>query len=132
MENNDNERIEEFPADNDVVYPVEQDSPDENPDNAEKLAELTEEIIGLKDSLAAEKIKVALLIAGVTAEKLDEASAIVHGLYGSGKPIEDAVEEVIGAYPHLRAVKREIPQFAAASSGGSDGFSAIRRIFSGK
>lgn len=129
MENN--ERIEEFPADNEIVYPEEPDSPDENPDN-DRTAELAEEIIGLKDSLVAEKIKVALLIAGVTAEKLDEASAMVRGLYGSGKPIEDAVEEVVGAYPHLRAVKREIPQFAAASSGGNDGFSVIRRIFSGK
>lgn len=126
MENNDKELIEEFPADNEIVYPEESDSPDENPDK------LVEEIIGLKDSLAEEKIKVALLIAGVTAEKLDEASAMVRGLYGSGKPIEDAVEEVVGAYPHLRAVNREIPQFAAASSGGNDGFSAIRKIFSGK
>lgn len=129
MENNDKELIEEFPADNEVIYPEENGSSDEDPDNAETLAE---DIAGLKDSLAAEKIKVALLIAGVTAEKLDEAFALAHGLCGSGKPTEDAVEEVIGAYPHLRAVKREIPQFAAASSGGSDGFSAIRRIFSGK
>lgn len=129
MENNDKELIEEFPADNEVVYPEEQDSPDENPDNAEKLAE---EITGLKDSLAAEKIKVALLIAGVTAEKLDEALTMVRGLNASEDSIEDAVEEIIGAYPHLRAVKREIPQFAAATSGGNDGFSAIRRIFSSK
>ncbi|MDE7399442.1 MAG: hypothetical protein K2N06_07945 [Oscillospiraceae bacterium] len=128
MENNDNERIEEFPADNKIVYPEEPDSPDENP-NKDKVAE---DIIRLKDSLTAEKIKVALLIAGVTAEKLDEASAMVRGLYDSGKSIEDTVEDVVGAYPHLRAVKREIPQFAAASFGGNDGFSAIRRIFSGK
>lgn len=126
MENNDKEHIEEFPADNEIVYPEESDSPDENPDK------VAEEIARLEDSLTAEKIKVALLIAGVTAEKLDEALALVRGLYDSGKPIEDAVEEVVGAYPHLRAVKREIPQFAAASSGGNDGFSAIRRIFSGK
>lgn len=126
MENNDKEHIEDFPADNEIVYPEESDSPDESPDK------VAEEIIRLKDSLTAEKIKVALLIAGVTAEKLYEASALVRGLYDSGKSIEDAVEEVVGAYPHLRAVKREIPQFAAASSGGNDGFSAIRRIFSGK
>lgn len=126
MENNDKEHIEDFPADNEIAYPEESDSPDESPDK------VAEEIIRLKDSLTAEKIKVALLIAGVTAEKLYEASALVRGLYDSGKPIEDAVEEVVGAYPHLRAVKREIPQFAAASSGGNDGFSAIRRIFSGK
>lgn len=126
MENNDKEHIEDFPTDNEIVYPEESDSPDESPDK------VAEEIIRLKDSLTAEKIKVALLIAGITAEKLDEASALVRGLYDSGKSIEDAVEEVVGAYPHLRAVKREIPQFAAASSGGNDGFSAIRRIFSGK
>ena len=126
MENNDKEHIEDFPADNEIAYPEESDSPDESPDK------VAEEIIRLKDSLTAEKIKVALLIAGVTAEKLYEASALVRGLYDSGKPIEDAVEEVVGAYPHLRAVKREIPQFAAASSGGNDGFSAIRKIFSGK
>lgn len=126
MENNDKEHIEDFPADNEIAYPEESDSSDESPDK------VAEEIIRLKDSLTAEKIKVALLIAGVTAEKLYEASALVRGLYDSGKPIEDAVEEVVGAYPHLRAVKREIPQFAAASSGGNDGFSAIRRIFSGK
>lgn len=123
MENNENELIDEFPADNAVVYPA------ENPD---KIAELSEETIMLRDSLTAEKIKVALLIAGVAAEKLDEASALAVGLLGSGKPIEDSVTEVIDAYPHLRAVKCEIPQFAAASSGGNDGFSAIRRIFSGK
>lgn len=123
MENSENEFIDEFPADNTIVYPAE---------NSDKLAEISEEADELRNSLTAEKIKVALLIAGVTAEKLDEASAMVRGLYGSGKPIEDAVTEVIDAYPHLRAVKREIPQFAVASSGRNDGFSAIRRIFSGK
>lgn len=123
MENSENKPIDEFPADNTIVYPAE---------NSDKLAELSEEAKELRNSLTAEKIKVALLIAGVTAERLDEASAMVRGLYDSGKPIEDAVAEVIDAYPHLRAVKREIPQFAAASSGGNDGFSAIRRIFSGK
>lgn len=120
MENSENELIDEFPADNIIVYPEE---------NSDRISEETDE---LRDSLTAEKIKVALLIAGVTAEKLDEASVLVRGLYGLGKSIEDAVTEIIDAYPHLKAVKREIPQFAAASSGGNDGFSAIRRIFSGK
>lgn len=119
----ENEELKDYPTEDTIVYPA------ENPD---KIAELSKETIMLRDSLTAEKIKVALLIAGVAAEKLDEASAMVRGLYGSGKPIEDSVTEVIDAYPHLRAVKREIPQFAAASSGGNDGFSAIRRIFSGK
>lgn len=123
MENSENKPIDEFPADNTIVYPSE---------DLDKLAGLSQEAEELRSSLTAEKIKVALLIAGVTAEKLDEASAMVRGLYDSGKPIEDAVAEVIDAYPHLRVVKREIPQFAAASSGGNDGFSAIRRIFSGK
>ncbi len=123
MENSENKPIDEFPADNTIVYPSE---------DLDKLAGLSQEAEELRSSLTAEKIKVALLIAGVTAEKLDEASTMVRGLYDSGKPIEDDVAEVIDAYPHLRAVKREIPQFAAASSGGNDGFSAIRRIFSGK
>lgn len=121
----ENEELKDYSTEDTIVYPEAESEED-------KIAELSGEVVELRDSLTAEKIKVALLIAGVTAEKLDEASAMVRGLYGSGKSIEDAVTEIIGAYPHLRAVKREIPQFAAASSGGNDGFSAIRRIFSGK
>lgn len=126
MENND--RIGEFPADNEVVCPEDLENPGENPEEDGLTAKMSE----LEDSLVTEKIKVALLIGGVMAEKLDEACGLSRGLLGAGKSIEDAAAEICGAYPHFKAAKREIPQFAAASSGASDGFSAIRKIFSGK
>ncbi len=90
------------------------------------------EIEALKKELAAAQIRTELLLAGVLREKLDEGAAIAEGLYAAGKtPIEAAIETAEN-YPHLKAVKQEIPQFAAGGSGALDGFAAIRRIFAGR
>ena len=76
--------------------------------------------------------KLALLLAGAAKEKLAEAVSLTSMLCKSGKTPEEAASEIIAAYPHLKAIQREIPQFSAGSSGTNDGFSAVRRIFSAK
>lgn len=75
------------------------------------------------------KTRLALLLSGIAKEKLDESAALVAGICKSGKTPEEAAAEIAGAYPHLRAIQREIPQFAASASGANDGFTAIRNIF---
>lgn len=75
------------------------------------------------------KTRLALLLSGIAKEKLDESAALAAGICKSGKTPEEAAAEIAGAYPHLRAVQREIPQFAASGAGANDGFSAIRSIF---
>lgn len=76
------------------------------------------------------KTRLALLLSGIAKEKLEESAALAAMICKSGKTPEEAAEEIVGAYPHLKAVQREIPQFAATGMGSNDGFSAIRGIFS--
>lgn len=86
----------------------------------------------LEAKLLLAEIKTALLCAGVEKDKLDEGASLAGGLCAAGKSPGEAAEEISGAYPHLKAVRRDIPQFSAGSSGSGDGFSAIRKIFSGR
>ena len=125
MENFENGQIEEIVEEN-------LDAEESAEKNADEISELYARIDELESSLTAEKIKVAMLLSGVIGEKLDEAAALAEGLLKTGKSADEAVSEIISAYPHLKAVKRDIPRFASAGTGSSDGFSAIRRIFSGK
>lgn len=104
----------------------------EDSQTAAKQDELLEEIGALKSELMLSKIKIALLLSGTLREKLDEGTSLAAGLCAAGKTPEEAAAEIALAYPHLRAIRREIPQFAAGGSGSSDGFSAIRKIFSAK
>lgn len=100
-------------------------------DDTEKR-ELLERIETLEAKLLKEQIKVKLLIAGILPEKLEDGAAMAYGLCLAGKTPENAADEIAAAYPHLKAVRTELPQFSAESAGSKDGFSAIRRIFSAR
>ncbi|MGN1423255.1 MAG: hypothetical protein ACI4XA_07760 [Oscillospiraceae bacterium] len=86
----------------------------------------------LRAALLEASVKLALLLCGAARERLDEAAKLAYGLCAAGKTPDEAAEEVMAGYPHLRAVQRDIPQLAAQSGGRNDGFSAIRSIFSRK
>lgn len=83
----------------------------------------------LRAALLEANIRVALLIEGAAKEQLAEAASLAEGLCAAGAAPEQAAHEVMESYPHLRAVKREIPQLSAQSGGNADGFSMIRSIF---
>lgn len=97
-----------------------------------ELDESAKRLLGISLTLSETQTKLALLMEGAAKEKLAEAVSLTSMLCKSGKTPEEAASEIIAAYPHLKAVQREIPQFSAGSSGTSDGFSAVRRIFSAK
>ena len=97
-----------------------------------ELDESAKRLLDIGVTLSETETKLALLLAGVAKEKLAEAVSLTSMLCKSGKTPEEAAAEIIAAYPHLKAVQREIPQFSAGSSGTNDGFSAVRRIFSAK
>ncbi|MBP1543471.1 MAG: hypothetical protein J6A16_05195, partial [Oscillospiraceae bacterium] len=84
----------------------------------------------LKKALTEARIKLALLLAGAAKEKLNEGAKLVELLCLSGMEPEEAAEKVVSEYPNLRLVTRQLPKFAAQTSGTSDGFAAIRSIFS--
>ncbi len=97
-----------------------------------ELDESAKRLLNISVTLSEAETKLALLMAGTAKEKLAEAVSLAAVLCKSGKTPDEAAAEIIAAYPHLKAVQREIPQFSAGSSGTSDGFSAVRRIFSAK
>ena len=97
-----------------------------------ELDESAKRLLNISITLSEAETKLALLMAGAAKEKLTEAVSLTSMLCKSGKTPDEAAAEIIAAYPHLKAVQREIPQFSAGSSGTSDGFSAVRRIFSAK
>lgn len=86
----------------------------------------------LKAALLEANIRVALLVEGAAREQLSEAARLAEGLCAAGAAPEQAAHEVLEGYPHLKAVKRELPQFSAQSGGSADGFSMIRSIFARK
>lgn len=92
-----------------------------------------EEIQTLRAEVAELRIKLALLTGGAAPEKLDEGVKLAAGLMeADGTEPDDAAAEVLREYPHIRLVKRSVPQFSAESRGSSDGFAAIRSIFARK
>lgn len=97
-----------------------------------ELDESAKRLLNISVTLSEAETKLALLMAGAAKEKLAEAVSLAAVLCKSGKTPDEAAAEIIAAYPHLKAVQREIPQFSAGSSGTNDGFSAVRRIFSAK
>ncbi len=97
-----------------------------------ELDESSKRLLNISLTLSEAETKLALLLAGAAKEKLAEAVSLTSMLCKSGKTPDEAAAEIIAAYPHLKAVQREIPQFSAGSSGTNDGFSAVRRIFSAK
>ena len=100
-------------------------------DDTEKQ-ELLDRIGKLEAELLKEQVKVKLLILGILPEKLEDGSAMAYGLCLAGKDIDTAAAEIMEAYPHLKAVRRDLPQFSAESAGSGDGFSAIIKIFSAR
>ncbi|MCH5195776.1 MAG: hypothetical protein J1F28_03625 [Oscillospiraceae bacterium] len=96
---------------------------------AAKVNEQSAQIEELNQQLSDAKTRLALLLAGIAQEKLDESAALAAGICRAGKSPEEAAREIADAYPHLKAVKNEMPKFAASGSGADDGFSAVRRIF---
>lgn len=96
---------------------------------AEEQEETADETEELRAALLEANIKLALLLAGTAKEKLSEAAKLVEGLCALGKTPEDAAAEIIGGYPHLKAVQRELPQLSAQTGGADDGFALIRSIF---
>lgn len=64
-----------------------------------------------------------------SARELSIAAGIMSA---DGTGPDDAAAEVLREYPHLRLVRRSVPQFSAESRGASDGFAAIRSIFARK
>ncbi|MCM1165994.1 MAG: hypothetical protein NC299_12080 [Lachnospiraceae bacterium] len=97
-----------------------------------EIAALYAQLDALKAELGAARVQITLLLMGIAKEKLEEGTSLAMGLCKAGIAPEDAAAEIISAYPHLKTVQRSIPQFSASGSGSDDGFSAIRRIFSGK
>ena len=92
-----------------------------------------EELIQLRAEVTELRLKLALLTGGAAPEKLCEGVKLAAGIMeADGTEPDDAAAEVLSEYPHLRLVKRSIPQFSAESRGTSDGFEAIRSIFAKK
>lgn len=104
----------------------------ELPQSVEEIKSLEDRLSELKAELLKEQIKVKLLILGIIPEKLEDGAAMAYGLCLAGKTSDEAADEIIKAYPHLKAVRREIPQFSTESAGSGDGFSMIRKIFSAR
>lgn len=111
--------------------PENKENPDAAAEDAEKQ-ELIKRIEELEAELLKEQIKVKLLVVGILPEKLEDGAAMAYGLCLAGKSPENAADEIAAAYPHLKAIRTELPQFSAESTGSKDGFSAIRRIFSAR
>lgn len=113
---------------------IQQEQP-EGSSGAEQSADSVqpEEIQTLRAEVAELRIKLALLTGGAAPEKLDEGVKLAAGLMeADGTEPDDAAAEVLREYPHIRLVKRSVPQFSAESRGSSDGFAAIRSIFARK
>lgn len=152
---NTNQNIGENGAEENLTTPTEPNKPEaaeakptepisgipegeESPEAAAELekdaekSELLKQIEELRAELLKEQIKVKLLVIGILPEKLEDAAAMAYGLFLAGRTTDAAAEEIAAAYPHLKAIKTELPQFSAESAGSKDGFSAIRRIFSSR
>ena len=92
-------------------------------------ADFSAELEELRAALKEAQIKAELLINGASRENLAQAAQLAQLLCDSGSTPAEAAREIIEKYPHLKLAKREIPQFAAQTSGSGDGFAAVRRIF---
>lgn len=111
---------------------AEEPAAEEQPAEDSEKRELIDKLAAAEAELLKEQIKVKLLILGILPEKLEDGAAMAYGLCLAGKSADNAAGEIIEAYPHFKAVRRELPQFSSESAGSGDGFSAIRRIFSAR
>ena len=92
-------------------------------------ADFSAELEELREALKEAQIKAELLLNGASREYLAQAAELAQLLCDAGSTPEEAAKEIISKYPHMKLTKREIPQFAAQTSGSGDGFAAVRRIF---
>ncbi len=113
------ESMNEKPKENEKDIKAEAAQNDEQNRQAEELS------VRLFDA----EVRLALLMAGIAKEKLEESAAIAAGICKSGKSPEEAAKEIVNAYPHLKAVRRDMPCFSASGVSENDGFSVIRGIF---
>jgi len=79
------------------------------------------------------RLKLALLIGGASPERLDEGMRLAESIKAAaadeGLTYDDAANEVLREYPHIRLSRRTIPRFSAEGTVREDGFAAIRGIF---
>lgn len=83
----------------------------------------------LRAALREAQLKAELLLNGASRECLAQAAELAKLLCEAGSTPAEAARQIIEKYPHVKLAKREIPQFAAQTSGNGDGFAAVRRIF---
>ena len=105
------------------------------PQIAAEVFSLVERTVLRLLTAAADKtgVRDALLTGGAAPERLCEGVKLAAGIMSAdGTEPDDAAAEVLREYPHLRLVRRSVPQFSAESRGASDGFAAIRSIFARK
>lgn len=111
---------------------VQQDIPAEDiAETAETENTAQEELLmQLRGEVGLLKIKLALLVGGAAAGKLDEGVKLAEGILAAdGITPEEAAAEVLAEYPHIKLERREVPRISAESGGKGDGFAAIRGIF---
>ena len=113
----------EIPAD--AVEESETEAAPGEGSQAEELQQLRAEIMELR-------LKLALLTGGAAPERLCEGVKLAAGIMSADSTEPDDAAAVLREYPHLRLVRRSVPQFSAESRGASDGFAAIRSIFARK
>ncbi len=122
MDNITNEQELEPVAEEEAAYASEPAAEEFTPVSGTEYEEL-------KLALSEARLKLALLMCGTAKERLEEGAKLAEGLCAAGLQPEEAAEQIVKAYPHLKLVSREVPRFAAQTAGSGDGFSAIRSIF---
>lgn len=113
----------------DIEFTTGNEQPTQDQSTASEQSAADEELQQLQEALVEARIKLALMMCGVAKSKLTEGEKLAAGLAAAGASPEEAAEAAVQSYPHLKLTEREIPTFAAATSGKSDSFAAIRGIF---
>ena len=108
---------------------LEQEMPSAEAQQATFEADFSAELEELRAALREAQLKAELLMNGASREFLAQAAELAQMLCDAGSTPAQAAKEIIEKYPHMKLTRREIPQFAAQTSGSGDGFAAVRRIF---
>ena len=128
------EMIQQTDGAQDEALPAEaeaQEAPEQDEQAAESVQD--DEIQALRGEVAELRLRLSLLTGGAAPEKLDEGVKLAAGIMAAdGCEPQEAAEEVLREYPHIRLARRSVPQFSAESRGSGDGFAAIRSIFARK
>lgn len=117
--------------DEELLAEVASDTKSEMPEINEIGAADDNEIQALRNQLTELRLRLALLSCGAAADRLNEGVRLAAGFMAAeGTEPDIAAEKVLNEYPHIRLTPRTIPYFSAECTGKSDGFAAIRNIFS--